>query len=305
MKSDTALKELFRMRAGDLLPLTNDAGAKLEGLGYPVNVQATSGAVDFALCLSRGREQYVRHLEFQSTHRAAFAHRFFQYAAALTRHFERPVLTTVLYVQPPAPSAFAYQQVLAGRVVNRWRFDVVHLWKQPPQRLMALGPGGAALVSLCQGVKPPQLAAASRCIQRGAPPARAANLLAILQVLSGRRYTARQLARVIPQEVVMNSTLFELFERRKRAEWRAEGRTEEARTVCVTLTKALHPAVAPRLVPVIKACSELPQLRRWTTRAPRLSDAEFASLVTGRKADRPTRRRAPRPARKATRSGGR
>ena len=82
---------------------------------------------------------------------------------------------------------------------------------------------------------------------------------------------------------------------------RAEGRTEEARTVCVTLTKALHPAVAPRLVPVIKACSELPQLRRWTTRAPRLSDAEFASLVTGRKADRPTRRRAPRPARKAAR----
>jgi len=29
MKSDTALKELFRMRAEDLLPLTNDAGAKV------------------------------------------------------------------------------------------------------------------------------------------------------------------------------------------------------------------------------------------------------------------------------------
>jgi hypothetical protein len=277
----------------------------LEEVAHPVSVQAVKGAVDFALCLNRGRERYVRHLEFQSTHRRAFAHRFFQYAAALTRHFERPVLTTVLYVRPPAPSAFAYQQVLAGRVVNQWRFDVVHLWKQPPQRLLALGPGGAALVSLCRGVRLPQLAAASRCIQRGTPPARAANLLTILQVLSGRRYTARQLARVIPQEVVMNSTLFELFERRKRAEWRAEGRAEEARTVCVTLTRALHPAVAPRLVPVIKACSELPQLRRWTTRAPRLSDAEFASLVTGRKADRPTRRRAPRPARKATRSGGR
>ncbi len=301
------------MRADELLPLTNDAGAEVEAIAHPVGVQAVQGAVDFALCLNRGRERYVRHIEFQATHRRAVAHRFFQYAAALTRHFERPVLTTVLYVRPPAPSELAYQQVLAGRVVNQWRFDVVHLWKQPPHRLLALGPGGAALVSLCRGVRLPQLGAASRCILRGSPPARAANLLAILQALSGGRYTARQLARVIPQEVVMKSTLLEWYTKKKRAEWvaegrtegRAEGRAEEARTACVTLTRALHPAVAPRLVPVIKACSELPQLRRWTARAPRLSDAEFARLVTGREAAGPTRRRAPRPARKATRTGDR
>jgi hypothetical protein len=208
------------------------------------------------------------------------------------------VLTTVIYVGSPAPSELVYRQVLAGRVVNQWRFDVVRLWEQPPERLLALGPGGAALVPLCAGATLAHVAAASRSIQRRSPPARASDLLAILQVLSEGRYTARQLARVIPQGVVMGSTLLERFTKKRVA----EGRADEARYTCARLTKSLHPAVAARLVPVIEACSELAQLRRWTDRAARLSDAEFASLVTGHDAARPTRRRAPRPARKATRT---
>ena len=290
------------MRARDLLPLTNDAGAKVLLVANPVHVQAAKRAVDFVICLRRGTEEYVRHLEFQSRHRGDLARRFFEYASALTRHYRRPVLTTVIYVRSPAPSELVYRQVLAGRVVNQWRFDVVRLWEQPPERLLALGPGGAALVPLCAGATLPHVAAASRSIQRGAGRARASDLLAILQMLSEGRYTARRLARVIPEEVVMASTLLERFMKKRIAEERSEGRTEEARHECARLTKKLHPTVAPRLVPVIEACSELARLRRWTERAPRLSDAEFASLVTGRAGARPTRRRAPRPARKATRT---
>jgi len=132
------------------------------------------------------------------------------------------VLTTVFYVRRPAPPELVYRQELAGRVVNEWRFAVVRLWEQPPER-----------------------------------------------------FTKKKVA---------------------------QERTEEARHTCARLTKALHATVAPRLVPVIEACSELARLRRWTERAPRLSDAEFASLVTGHGGARPTRRRAPRPARKATRT---
>ena len=61
-----------------------------------------------------------------------------------------------------------------------------------------------------------------------------------------------------------------------------------------------HPIVAARVVPVIEACTDVSTLRRWTLRATRLSDAEFARLVTGRGGTRLTRR-APRPARKAAR----
>jgi len=58
------------MRARDLLPLTNDAGSEVVLVANPVNVQAARRAVDFVICLRRGTEEYVRHLEFQARHRA-------------------------------------------------------------------------------------------------------------------------------------------------------------------------------------------------------------------------------------------
>jgi hypothetical protein len=154
---------------------------------------------------------------------------------------------------------------------------------------------------------------ASRKIQREAPKAQHADLLAILQVFAEGRYTAKQLARVIPEEVTMASVLFEKVRVKERAEGRAEGladgraegRAREARRICVELAKALHPAVAGRVVPAIEACSELTYLRRWARRALAVSDAEFARLVTSGGRTRPTRRRAPRPARKAVRSSSR
>jgi cob(I)alamin adenosyltransferase len=89
--------------------------------------------------------------------------------------------------------------------------------------------------------------------------------------------------------------------REGRAEGRATGRAEEARALCVRLAKTLHPAVADRVVPLIERCSELTRLRQWAVRAPRLSDLEFVRLVAGRGSARTSRRRAPRPARRASR----
>jgi hypothetical protein len=185
--------------------------------------------------------------------------------------------------------------------VNEWRFDVVRLWKESPERLLALGPGGAALVPLSSTASLPVIAEASRRIRREAPEGQQVDLLAILQVFAEGRYTARQLARVIPEEVAMDSVLFEKVAVRARAEGLAKGlakgRTQEARQMCVEMAKALHPAVASRLIPAIEACSDLTRLRRWALRAPGVSDAEFARLVIGRSGS--TRRRAPRPSRRA------
>lgn len=181
--------------------------------------------------------------------------------------------------------------------MNEWRFGVVRLWEQSPERLLALGPGGAAIVPLSGGATLPFVARASRRIQRDAPVEQRPDLLAILQAFAEGRYTASQLARVIPEEVVMASGLFE----KAVLKGRTEGRSEGARQICVDLAKALHPAVASRIVPVIEGCSELARLRRWALRAPRVSDEEFVRLVMGRGGIRTTRRRVPRPARKAAR----
>ncbi len=308
MKSDIPLKEAFRIRPRDLLPLTGDGGARVVS-AQSVPLPQGKREVDFVLHLRRHRDEYLRHIEFQTRHRGNLGLRFFGYAAALAVRSGLPVLTTVIYVVPPAPRELAYRQVVGERVTNEWRFGVVRLWELSPGHLLALGPGGAALVPLSQGATLPLVAAASRKIQREAPLARQPDLLAILQVFAEGRYTAKQLARVIPEEVAMASELFERLGAKKKAQGRAEGlaegRAKEARYACVTLAKALHPLVAPRVVPVIEACTDVSQLRRWTLRASRLSDVEFARLVTGRGGTPLTRRRAPRPARKTARAGGR
>ncbi len=300
MDSDTPLKVAFQVRTADLLPLTDDAGAQVVS-ALAVELSAGKRTVDLVLRLRRGGEEYLRHVEFQSRHRGDLALRCFEYTAVLAVRFRRPVLTTVMYLRPPAPRELVYRHVLGGRVVNQWRFGVVRLWEQSPKRLLALGPGGAALVPLSSGASLPLVAEASRRIQLDAPVGQRPDLLAILQVFAEGRYTATQLARVIPEEVAMASGLLQKVLLKGRTEGLAEGRTEEARRICVDLAKALHPAVAGRVVPVIEGCSEVTRLRRWALRAPRVSDVEFARLVTGGGSARSSRRRAPRPARRAAR----
>lgn len=102
----------------------------------------------------------------------------------------------------------------------------------------------------------------------------------------------------------MASGLYEKVRIKGRTEGLAKGRIEEARPLCLGLAKSLHPAVAPRVVPVIEACSELTRLRRWALRAPAVSDAAFARRVTGGSSGS-TRQRAPRPARKPARTPAR
>jgi hypothetical protein len=301
MKSDIPLKEAYRIRTRDLLPLTGDAGARVVS-AQSVPLPQGKREVDFVMHLRRDGEEYLRHIEFQTRHRGFFALRFFGYASALAVRSGLPVLTTVMYLRPPAPRELTYRQVVGGRLTNQWRFSVLRLWEVAPEQLLALGPGGAALVPLSQGTSLPLVAAASRKIQREAPLARQPDLLAILQVFAEGRYTARQLARVIPEEVAMASGLFE----KAVEKGKAEGRAEEARQTCLQVAQTLHPAVAGRLVPVIEACSEPWRLRRWTLRASRLSDAEFVTLVTGRSRASVTRSRTSRPSRASRRpSSGR
>lgn len=262
MKADIPLKEAYRIRPRDLLPLTGDTGATVLS-AQSVPLPQSKREADFVMRLRRDGEEYLRHVEFQTRHRSHLALRFFGYAAALAVRSGLPVLTTVIYVQRWAPRELSYRPVVGGQVSNEWRFGVVRLWELSPKELLALGPGGAALVPLSGGASLSVVAAASRRIQREAPRERQPDLLAILQAFAEGRYTARQLARVIPEEVVMASGLFE----RAIEKGKAEGRAEEARQTCLQVAQTLHPAVASRVVPVIEACSEPLRLRRWTLRA--------------------------------------
>jgi hypothetical protein len=176
--------------------------------------------------------------------------------------------------------------------------------------------------------------AAARRIERRAPSWQSPDLLAVLRMLSEGRYTASELGRIVPDEVVMSSSLFARLSRRVRAEslakglakglaegrtrglaeGRAEGRAQgaiaTARALCLGLVEQHHSSVLPVLAPLLDACSDVDILQRWALATSRLSDAELVSLVRSEASggDRPrgardvARRRAPRPARRARRS---
>ena len=92
---------------------------------------------------------------------------------------------------------------------------------------------------------------------------------------------------------------------RGRTEGLEMGRAAEARGICISLTRALHPTVARRVGPVIEACSDLKRLRRWALEAHRLSDVEFTQRVTGSTGSRAARGPAPRTRPKDRRSDAR
>jgi hypothetical protein len=142
-------------------------------------------------------------------------------------------------------------------------------------------------------------------------------------MLSEGRYTARELERVVPKEVVMGSSLVAEVKRRSRAEGRVEGRAEgrvegrvegraegevvTARSLCAEFVKQHHPAILSVVAPVIEACANARRLHDWALAASRVSDAELVRLVGAEAAaesaepsdSRSSRGRAPRPSRRA------
>jgi hypothetical protein len=306
MDADRALKKLFKLRAAELLGLTGDRGARIESRLVP-ELNAVTRRLDFVMRLKRGREVYLRHLEFEMRLRGGLTRRIFEYAAALASEHHLPVVSTAIILERPAPPALLYEERVRGRLVCWRRIPVLRLWKVKPATAMRLGPGGAALVGLMGKPNVAVVEAAARRIEADAPKGQFKDLSAVLRMLSEGRYTARDLERIVPRGVVMGSSLFAEVRRRSRAEGRVEGRADNARTVCLSFAEQHHEALLAVVTPLIEACSDPALLQEWALAAPRLSGDEFVALVRSHApeahrtapAGPPVRGRAPRPARRA------
>jgi hypothetical protein len=175
-----------------------------------------------------------------------------------------------------------------------------------PEHALRLGPGAAALVGLAEKGTLPLLARAARRIDRETEGVVRSDLLFVLQALGRRRYTAEELAGVIPKETVMASSLWAEAASKGRREGRKEGAVAEARAFCIELTRAHHPGLADRLVPLIEACSDVERLHEWGLQATRLPNTDFLRLVTEQPVSTPRpvgHSRAPRPSRRAKSKG--
>ena len=310
MDADRALKKLLKLRATDLLPVFGDGRAQVLSRLVP-ELNAVTRRPDFVLKLKRGSEVYLRHLEFEVKYRSGLALRVFEYAAALAAEYGLPVASTVIILTGPAPPSLVHEERIGGRVVCRRRISVVRLWRMDPAAAMRLGLGGAALVGLMVRGNLGVVEAAARRIKAESSPRQCRDLATVLRMLSEGRYTARELERIVPKEVVMGSSLFAKVKKWSRAEGRAQGRAEgevaAARSLCAELVKQHHPAILSLVAPVIEACADAGRLQSWALAASRVSDGELERLVgaaaparsAGLPGSRSSRGRAPRPSRRA------
>jgi len=286
MDADRPLKKLFELRARELLALTGDRGARVVSRQVP-ELAAVSRRLDFVIKLDRGGEIYLRHLEFETRFRGDLASRMFEYAAGLAARHRLPVVSTVIILTPPAPPRLVYEERVGGRLVCWRRIRVVRLWRMKPAAAMRLGVGGAALVGLLGRPDISVVKAAARRIEAAAPPRQYRDLSAVLRMLSEGRYTARELERVVPKEVVMGSSLVAEVRKASRAEGRAEGEAvgrakgelAAAKSLCADFARQHHAATLPQVAGVIRACRDAGLLHRWALAAPRVSDEAFLRLV--------------------------
>ncbi|RLB37582.1 MAG: hypothetical protein DRH12_14120, partial [Deltaproteobacteria bacterium] len=126
---DRVLKVMARNYADQFLQLVfPNVAVKLIGTLENVEIALPEERVDFVHRLLCAGQEYLFHLEFQLQHRDDIPRRQFLYSAALTRQFDLPVVTAVLYLKrriAPIPNEYVVQ--LGGKVANCFTYPVLKL----------------------------------------------------------------------------------------------------------------------------------------------------------------------------------
>jgi predicted transposase YdaD len=307
--TDRPIKVLFERQSQSLLPFIGEHRTDVRVTSVErVDLPVPSRRIDSVLRLERDGLVWYRHLEFQAQRDPDMPRRCFEYNSRLILHYDTAVLTTVLYLFPGAdrdvPDAF--RLYVGDWLAYEWRFDVVRLWEIDANLALQSGQAGPlALVPLLRGGdEPGKVLAAVRKLD-SLPRPQSQDAMATLLDLASERYDRATFWNVLGKDRVMQSWLWQMGrdegEARGRAEGEAQGEARTLRQICIDLSKECHPRVASRVLPAIEACEQPETLRAWVLQCPKLSDAEFVTLVTGQPHASITRSRTSRPSRASRR----
>jgi predicted transposase YdaD len=307
--TDRPIKVLFERQSQSLLPFIGEHRTDVRVTSVErVDLPVPSRRIDSVLRLERDGLVWYRHLEFQAQRDPDMPRRCFEYNSRLILHYDTAVLTTVLYLFPGAdrdvPDAF--RLYVGDWLAYEWRFDVVRLWEIDANLALQSGQAGPlALVPLLRGGDEPEKVLAAVRKLDSLPRPQSQDAMATLLDLASERYDRATFWNVLGKDRVMQSWLWQMGrdegEARGRAEGEAQGEARTLRQICMDLSKECHSRVAARVLPAIEACEQPETLRAWVLQCPKLSDAEFVTLVTGQPHASITRSRTSRPSRASRR----
>ena len=181
-------------------------GARVQVLGTLENVELLlpESRVDFVHRILDGDEEKLFHLEFQTRHEPNTARRMFIYSALLTRQFNLPVVSAVVYLRPTSqPIPRTYEVHVGGKVANRFEYIQVPLWEFTDDILAGRWPELAPLlVTLAQEARREEILEREReLISQEEDARRRGELVACAITIASRFFDKEFLWRFFEEEV--------------------------------------------------------------------------------------------------------
>ncbi|HEY3358072.1 MAG TPA: hypothetical protein VGQ83_32785 [Polyangia bacterium] len=265
---DATLKLLLRARAHDLLGLLPGVNPTRplrlldkEFAPPPPLPRALDGCLELA---DDEEDGTVFHVEFEAEPRSDTGLRMFRHCALAHLGLNgRPIRPVVFYLTPGTearPPQETYGWQAHGRPVLEFRFETVCWWRLVAGEVLARpAPALWATVALCGGATLGDVGRAWAQIEQQVPELELRrDLAAVMCVLAEKRFDVHDLLRLVPREMLMESTLYqelfpEAFEKARREgqlegrlEGEQKGRLEGLRVACLALVRAKAGSAAAR-----------------------------------------------------------
>lgn len=193
-------------------------------------------------------ERVLLHVELQTSADPAIGERLAEYAIRLWRREHLPVRSVVVYLRESGQVGDAPFVIGRGGGEEglRYRFDVVRLWQESPERVLALPEVGLwPLAALMAGDAVATTAAvAERIAQSALPRAERSELTGLLAILAGMRLSRQVVEDVLRsnamiRDLLENNSFVDLMRDEGRAKGRQEGRQEGKQEMAREMAQAM------------------------------------------------------------------
>jgi hypothetical protein len=241
---------------------------------------------------------WLWHIEFQAGRDLGLPVRSHFYSTLLHHHYQLPVRTTLILLREvafgPELTGILEMRYPNGEIYDWFRYDVVKVWEQPVERILAAGLTVLPLAPVSQvetARVPGVLVAMSERFRRETTPDHAGKLWDATKFLMGLRYRTEEIdefmrgvydmlfgIRGIEQSSVYQD-IFHKGEARGEARGRAKGALEEARDFLILLGRDKFGPPDDEAKAKIAALSDLDRLHKLGTRI--LEVASWEELLAG------------------------
>jgi len=208
---DASCRYLAEHHPEALLALVRLPGQVTVTRALPPDVTTPNYVTDAVLPLRWNGQELILHVEFETEAKRTLPQRIFWYNAALAAKYRRPIYSVaVCLTRRRRPPADAYEFVFPDGRRHRLEYRVVRLWEEDARSALAVAPPGVLPFSvLMKGADARTLREAVQRIEEREPEAETReNLLTVLFVFAGLRFSRRLITTIVRRDKMRESVTY-------------------------------------------------------------------------------------------------